>query len=103
MFAFSFYVPLDHAEAVKEAVFAAGAGKIGNYSHCAWQTLGEGQFIPNEGANPAIGSHNQVEKVKEVKIEMVCDAVHIHLAIEALKKSHPYETPAYHVVRLEPL
>lgn len=101
MYKISFYVPLQDVERVKTAMFEAGAGRIGQYSHCSWQVLGEGQFMPLSDSNPSIGIHNQLEKVSEYKIEMICDDQHIQLVIAALKKSHPYETPAYHVVVCE--
>ena len=90
-----FYVPKDHAETVKEAVFAAGAGKIGDYDKCCWCAEGTGQFRPLEGSDPFIGSKDEVERVPEVKVEMVCDDDAIDAVVEALKKAHPYETPAY--------
>jgi len=90
-----FYVPKDHAETVKEAVFAAGAGKIGDYDKCCWCAEGTGQFRPLEGSDPFIGSKDEVERVPEMKVEMVCDDDAIDAVVEALKKAHPYETPAY--------
>lgn len=101
MYKIVIYVPDTHIEQVKHAMFTSGAGKIGNYSCCAWQVLGEGQFMPLEGSQAFIGKKNQVETVPEFKVEMVCDEKHIHAAIAALKASHPYETPAYQVYRLE--
>jgi hypothetical protein len=90
-----FYVPKDHVEKVKEAVFAAGAGKIGNYDKCCWCSEGTGQFRPLEGSDPFLGSKGEVERVPEMKVEMVCDDDAIDAVVEALKKAHPYETPAY--------
>lgn len=101
MYKICFYVPTDHAETVKNAMFAQGAGKIGEYSCCAWQILGEGQFMPLEGSHAFIGTKHQIEKVSEYKVEMVCAAEHIKNAIAALKKAHPYEKPAYQVFKLE--
>jgi structural hemagglutinin/hemolysin toxin protein RtxA len=101
MYKIYFYVPLDHAETVKNAMFAAGAGKIGHYSCCAWQVLGEGQFMPLEGSNAFIGEKNQLEKVSEYKVEMVCAKEYIHQVLSALKQTHPYEEPAYQVFHLE--
>ncbi|MHB1946848.1 MAG: NGG1p interacting factor NIF3 [Gammaproteobacteria bacterium] len=95
------YIPETHLELVKNAMFDSGAGKIGNYAACAWQVLGEGQFMPLEGSDAFIGEKHQIEKVAEYKVEMVCDANYITQAIAALKNSHPYETPAYQVYRLE--
>jgi hypothetical protein len=90
-----FYVPEEHAERVKAAVFDAGAGRIGNYDRCAWQTAGRGQFRPLPGSKPAIGRQDAIERVAEAKVEMVCAAEHIEDAITALKAAHPYETPAF--------
>lgn len=101
MYKICFYAPLSHAEDVKIAMFAKGAGKIGNYRCCSWQTQGEGQFMPQAGSNPFIGSLNQVEVISEYKIEMVCDDHCLPEVIAALKASHPYEEPAYQAWRIE--
>jgi structural toxin protein (hemagglutinin/hemolysin) RtxA len=101
MYKISFYVPAEYAEGVKNAMFAAGAGKLGAYQNCSWQTLGEGQFMPLSGHHAFIGEENQLEKVAEYKVEMVCTADCIHAVIQAFKKAHPYEEPAYQVVRME--
>lgn len=95
-----FYVPESHLEQVKTAMFEAGAGKIGNYDCCCWQTKGEGQFRALDGSNPFLGEKNKIEKVEEYKVEMVCtDDVVTHV-VTALKKAHPYEEPAYEVYAL---
>ena len=101
MYKICFYVPDSHVEQVKNAMFQKGAGKIGLYTRCAWQTLGEGQFMPLLGSNAFIGDLNQLEKVTEYKVEMVCDQAHIKDAIAALKAAHPYEEPAFHVIQCE--
>ncbi|WP_133135555.1 YqfO family protein [Legionella rowbothamii] len=101
MYKLCFYVPASHVSRVKEAVFNAGAGTIGNYSQCAWEVLGEGQFMPLNGSEPFIGQINKVEKVSEYKVEMICASNCIHEVIVALKNAHPYETPAYEVWKLE--
>ncbi len=101
MYKLCFYVPENATELVKNAVFEAGAGKIGDYDSCCWQTLGTGQFRPLENSNPYIGQKGQVESVTEFKVEMVCDDQFIKAAIEALKKAHPYEEPAFDVWKLE--
>lgn len=90
-----FYVPTSHCEVVKAAVFAAGAGKLGDYECCAWQTSGTGQFKPLANSRPFIGEQGQIESVTELKVEMVCADEHIKSAIVALKKAHPYEEPAF--------
>lgn len=101
MYKICFYVPTSHAEKVKEAMFASGAGKIGDYSCCAWQVLGQGQFMPLANSHAFIGEKNKLEKIDEYKIEMVCDEKYIRDCIAALKNAHPYEEPAYHVLRME--
>ncbi|WP_448106457.1 NGG1p interacting factor NIF3 [Pseudomonas azerbaijanoccidentalis] len=101
MYKLSFFVPDSHVEVVKSAVFAAGGGRIGDYDHCAWQVLGQGQFRPLDGSQPFIGEAGQVEQVEEWKVELVVADELIHSVVAALKQSHPYETPAYEVWRLE--
>jgi hypothetical protein len=101
MYFIAFYVPPVSAESVKGAMFSAGAGKIGNYSHCCFQYSGQGQFQPEVGAKPAIGSVGHLELVNELKVEMVCDERYISAVVSAMKASHPYEEVAYHVVRIE--
>lgn len=101
MFKLCFYVPCEQSELVKQAVFDAGAGRIGDYDRCCWQTLGEGQFRPLEGSSPFIGDRGRVEVVEEYKVEMVVDDEHIVDVVAALKSAHPYEEPAYDVWRLD--
>lgn len=101
MYKICFYAPSSHIEEIKNAIFTEGAGKIGNYSHCSWQVLGEGQFLPLLGSNPFVGEQNKIEKAAEYKIEIICADQYIKAAILALKKAHPYEEPAYQVWRLE--
>ncbi len=101
MYKLIFYVPIADSEQVKLAVFLAGAGRLGNYENCSFETQGIGQFQPLDGANPALGVVGNLEKVAELKIEMLCASDKIHSAITALKKNHPYEQPAYEVIKLE--
>ena len=103
MLSLVFYVPESDLEIVKEALFAAGAGRIGNYEKCCWQTKGTGQFRPCEGASPAIGRIGEVERVEEWKVEMVCEESVVGAVVSALHEAHPYETPAYHVLKTLPL
>ena len=100
MFKLSFYVPESHLEAVKSALFEIGAGKIGNYDSCNWQTLGQGQFRALEGSEPYLGQQGIIETVVEFKVEMVCEDALIEKTLDALKQAHPYEEPAYDVVKL---
>ncbi|WP_434602900.1 YqfO family protein [Pseudomonas sp. Z4-7] len=101
MYKLCFFVPASHVDVVKSAVFAAGGGRIGDYDHCAWQVLGLGQFRPLDGSQPFIGEAGQVEQVEEWKVELVVADGLIRPVVEALKQSHPYETPAYEASRLE--
>jgi hypothetical protein len=100
MFKLVFFVPASHVESVKSAVFAAGAGRIGDFEHCAWQVLGEGQFRPLAGSKPFIGSQDVLKKVSEYRVELVCADACIADAVAALKAAHPYEEPAFDVTRL---
>ncbi|MFK0345283.1 MULTISPECIES: NGG1p interacting factor NIF3 [unclassified Pseudomonas] len=100
MYKLAFFVPASHVEVVKAAVFAAGGGRIGDYDHCAWQTLGQGQFRPLDGSQPFLGQTGQVEVVEEWKVELVVADDLIAQVVAALKQAHPYETPAYEVWRL---
>jgi len=98
----AFYVPVAHAIAVKRAIFATGAGSIGNYRNCAFQVRGQGQFSPMEGANPAIGEVGKEEIVEEYKVEILCsDEENTRDAVRELKKAHPYEEVAYEVYKVE--
>ena len=97
MYKLVFYVPESHLDIVKTAVFDIGAGNIGNYDHCCWQTLGQGQFRPLAGSQPHSGEVEKLEKVAEYRVEMVCRNELIVEVISALKQAHPYEEPAYDV------
>lgn len=103
MYKFCFYVPESHLEQVKAAVFAAGAGRIGKYDSCCWQTLGKGQFRPLAGSSPFIGTQDSLETVAEWKVELVVADELIHDAVKAMKAAHPYEAPAFDVWRLSDL
>lgn len=96
-----FYVPEEQLQRVKQAMFDAGAGKVGDYDSCAWQILGEGQFKPGDGSNPFKGKRGSLETLNEYKVEMVCAEQFIVQVISAMKHSHPYEEVAYSVIRTE--
>ena len=95
------YVPESHRDSLKQALFQAGAGKIGNYDSCCWETEGTGQFRPLPGAHPFLGTQDRVEQVLEWKIEVIVPADRIRRVIAALKQAHPYETPAFHCFPVE--
>ena len=84
-------------------MFAAGAGRIGDYDQCCWQVLGQGQFRPLPGSNPHLGETGVLETVQEYRVELVCADDQVEQVLAVMKKAHPYETPAYDVVRLEDL
>lgn len=94
------FVPIGSAAKVANAVFAAGAGHIGNYSHCGFTGQGEGSFLPLDGANPAIGKKGRLEKVPELRFETIVGAEKLDAVVAAMLKAHPYETPAFDVLRL---
>ena len=100
MYKLCFYVPATHLDAVKEAVFAAGAGRIGDYDSCCWQVLGQGQFRPLAGSDPFLGRQGEVEQVEEYRVELVCERAVVRAAVAAMKRAHPYEEPAWDVVEL---
>lgn len=100
MYQISVYIPKDFVENVKRNMFTAGAGSIGNYSKCCFEYTGIGQFMAEAGSRPFIGEMGRLEKVSEVKVEMVCEERFLKDSIKALKDSHPYETPAYYVIKL---
>jgi hypothetical protein len=100
MYKLGFYVPEGHLEAVKQALFAAGAGRIGNYDCCCWQTLGQGQFRPLDGSTPFLGQQGKVETVAEYRVELVCEEALLTSVLAALRQAHPYEEPAFDVVKL---
>ncbi|BBY30610.1 Nif3-like dinuclear metal center hexameric protein [Mycolicibacterium sediminis] len=97
------FVPDGAADAVRDAVFAAGAGRIGDYSHCCWTVEGTGQFLPHDGASPAIGAVGEVERVAERRIEVIAPAGLRTEVLAAMRAAHPYEEPAFDVVALAPL
>lgn len=95
------YVPASHCEKVKDALFAAGAGDYGLYDRCCWQTSGLGQFRPKPGSTPFVGKENETLGVEELRLEMICRGRALERATRALKRAHPYETPAWHSFKLE--
>ncbi|MBN2593797.1 MAG: Nif3-like dinuclear metal center hexameric protein [Sedimentisphaerales bacterium] len=94
------FVPIKSAAKVSNAVFAAGAGAIGNYSHCGFGAEGTGTFLPHEGAKPAIGRKGKIEKVEEIRFETIVPAGKLNEVVTAMLKAHPYETPAFDIFKL---
>ncbi|KXL54014.1 putative GTP cyclohydrolase 1 type 2 [Anaerotignum neopropionicum] len=95
------YVPQSHLDVVREAMCAAGAGHIGSYSHCTFQTAGEGTFLPQEGTSPYIGTEGILEKTPEVRLETIAPGGKVEKILEAIKAVHPYEEVAYDIYPVE--
>ena len=100
MFKLIFFVPGAYREKVKEALFSAGAGVLGQYRRCSWECEGSGQFEPMDGSDPFQGKTGHLEKVKEFRVEILVPEDDISACLKALKKSHPYEAPAYEYFRV---
>jgi hypothetical protein len=101
MYQIVFFVPETHLEQVKDALFNKGAGKYHNYDRCSWEVLGQGQFRPLQGSNPFLGTMGKLEKTREYRVEMVCQDDVVVDIIHELLRVHPYEEPAYSVVKME--
>ncbi|KIL34622.1 hypothetical protein SD71_18450 [Cohnella kolymensis] len=95
------FVPETHHEAVRNAMFAAGAGWIGNYSHCSFNIEGTGTFVPREGTDPFIGTAGKMEKAAEIRIETVVPDSARKAVIAAMLKAHPYEEVAYDLYSMD--
>jgi dinuclear metal center YbgI/SA1388 family protein len=95
------FCPIDYAEAVRNALFANGAGSIGNYSACSFNTEGIGTFKGNEKTTPFVGKQGQLHYENEIKIETIIPAYHLKKAINAMLVVHPYEEVAYDVFPIE--
>lgn len=89
------FVPMDHIEAVRNALFEAGAGEIGNYAQCSFSVEGEGTFLPNVDARPHTGTVNELSKEREYRLEVLCSNHKVNSVIAAMKNAHPYEEVAY--------
>jgi hypothetical protein len=94
------YVPLTHADIVREAIGTAGGGVLGKYSFCSFSIRGVGRFMPETGAQPHIGTVGKLEEVEEERIEVTCDDAVVEQVINAIKKVHPYEEVALDVYKL---
>lgn len=95
------YVPLSHADAVREALAESGAGKIGNYDHCSFSSSGTGRFRPLQGASPFAGKVGAIAEIPEERIEIVVEEGRLPAVLQAVKDAHPYETPAIHLWKME--
>ncbi|WP_181350633.1 Nif3-like dinuclear metal center hexameric protein [Thalassobacillus sp. CUG 92003] len=95
------FVPEDYADTVRDAISQAGAGHIGDYSHCTFQSGGEGTFKPLEGTNPFIGNQGEIEKAAEKRVETIVPKHKLSDVLQAMEASHPYEEAAYDVYPLK--
>jgi hypothetical protein len=93
-------VPENEADALRKAIGDAGGGKMGNYSYCSFSIKGTGRFLPNENANPTIGTVGQPEAVDEERIEVSCDEADARAIVRAIRAAHSYEEPAIAVYPL---
>ena len=89
------FVPADALDAVRDAIFAAGAGRIGDYERCSWYADGTGTFLGGASSSPAIGERGQEERVSELRLETVYPVEHEAEVVRALRAAHPYEEPAF--------
>jgi hypothetical protein len=98
-----YFVPEEARDATREACFAAGGGRIGDYERCSWYTLGTGTFLAGEGADPAVGSVGEEEHVPEYRVEMVVPEEALRPVLDALREAHPYEEVAFDLIRVHAL
>jgi hypothetical protein len=95
------YTPRKAVERILAAAAEAGAGVVGNYSHCSFQTGGTGTFLPRDGANPTIGAVGKMERVEETRLEMLVPQRELQGVIAAVLDAHPYEEVAYDVYAIK--
>ena len=93
-------MPREALDAVRTALFEAGAGRIGDYEHCSWYTQGTGTFLGGEGTNPSLGEAGREQRVAELRLETVFPEEKQDEVIAALRRAHPYEEPAFDVYAL---
>lgn len=99
MYLIGVYVPASHLETVKKALFEQGAGRLGNYDCCSWETRGTGQFRALEGSSPFVGQEGKIHRQEEYKLELICNNDILARVIDTIMRVHPYETPAYHLIK----
>ena len=92
------HIPEDNADNMRRALGEAGAGVIGDYSHCSFTVRGVGRFKPGENTTPHIGTSGEIETVAEESIEIVCDKSDAKRIIQIIRNSHPYEEPAFEIL-----
>jgi hypothetical protein len=95
------FVPREALDPLREALFAAGAGRIGDYERCSWYTEGTGTFLGGEGSSPDVGQPGREQRVAELRLETVYPVERQDEIVAALRKAHPYEEPAFDLYSLE--
>lgn len=96
-------VPPAHAEPLRQALFAAGAGTVGDYTHCSWSVVGDGQFLPGPAANPAVGAIGALERGPEERVEVIAPAALRAQVFAAMRSAHPFEEPSFDVFARTPM
>jgi hypothetical protein len=94
------FVPREALDTVRDAVFAAGAGRIGDYERCSWYTQGTGTFLGGDSTDPSIGEKGREQRVAELRLETVFPEERQAEIVEALRRAHPYEEPAFDIYAL---
>jgi hypothetical protein len=94
------FVPREALDRVRSALFEAGAGKIGKYTHCSWYAAGTGTFLPDEGSSPTVGQTGREQRVSELRLETVFPEELQDEVVAALREAHPYEEPAFDIYPL---
>jgi hypothetical protein len=94
------FVPPEALDRVRDAVFAAGAGRIGDYERCSWYTEGTGTFFGGDATDPSVGERGREERVPELRLETIFPDDRHDAVIAALRRAHPYEEPAFDVYQL---
>mgnify|MGYP003423718116 CR=1 FL=1 len=97
------FVPPAQAGALREALFDAGAGSMGEYSHCSWTVVGAGQFLPGHRAQPAVGTAGTLERLDEARVEVIAPSGIRARVLAAMRSAHPYEEPSFDVFTLAAL
>ncbi|MCZ6665332.1 MAG: Nif3-like dinuclear metal center hexameric protein [Gammaproteobacteria bacterium] len=96
------FVPADRVDTIAEALFAAGAGRIGDYDKCSYRIPGQGTFFGSESTNPSIGRRGRLERIDEIRLETVVPTTKLPAVVNALMSAHPYDQPAFDIYPLQP-
>jgi hypothetical protein len=94
------FVPRESLDTVRNALFAAGAGRIGDYERCSWYTAGTGTFFAGAGTEPSVGERGREQRVAELRLETVYPEEREDDVVRALREAHPYEEPAFDLYAL---